>query len=249
MLPPELKTLTDSNYDIYIVDCLNTSQKQIRYDMYVNITTSNNILSSAKKQIIFRDAYLLDSNSIDYIFEKSRNKIVYLINLNTNQERNLMKKYRNKYKYYNCVYDPNKDNFFLYLKQLMFQQTNRYKLMNSTLGTNVKVIMDYIGYNLPFTNLSVTDMRYNYNLLHDLYRYLYKIPNNHILNNIIINLRVPTFGTALKFPPKHQKLKKIKKEKKMTKQNLEKLASEKMITYFERDIKWSKTSTDEDGLF
>jgi hypothetical protein len=240
------------NKNNLIIDCLNGSTKKIRFLIYNAITGTSNILSHGKQQIIIRDSNKLDNELLNFIFSNSRNKDIYLINLNPTQERFLFKNHRNKYRYYEGAYDPSKDNFFIYLKKILFQNENRYKLLDEFESLNEGTILDFIGYNLPMSNLDNQLLLDNYDILNNLYKYKYKVKREYILNIITKLLNVPSFGVSIGFPPKKAKIKKKKKkDKKMTNNDAWKLASKKMVNYFKNKDNYFKEDNEikEGGLF
>lgn len=234
------------------IDCLSGNIKKIRFLIYNTITGTSNILSQGKQQILIRDSYKLDNELLNFIFSNSRNKDIYLININTKQERFLYKNHRNRYKYHKCKYDPSKDNFFIYLKKLLFQSENRDGLLDEFNDLNEGTILNFIGYNLPMSNLDNILLYDNYNILNRLYKYKYKIKREYILNIIVKTLNIPSFGISVGFPPNKGKVKvKEIKVKKITNKKLQKLASEKMVTYFKNKDTYfnEEAKAEEGGLF
>jgi len=226
----DINNLT-KNKNSNVIDCLSSSIKKIKFLIYNTITSTTNIISHGKQYILIRDSYKLDNELINFIFKNSRNKDIYLININPKQERFLYKNHRNKYRYYKCKYDPTKDNFFIYLKRLIFQNENREDLLDEFNNLNLDTILNFIGYNLSMSNLDKISLQDNYRIINRLYKYKYKIKREYIMNIITKVLKIPSFGVAVNFPPQIKKSKKVKIEKESTK-DLQLLASEKMVNYF-----------------
>jgi len=238
------------NYDTQTIDCLGTNKKNVKFLINNAITSTSNILSHRKQQVIIKDANKIKIGLIDIMFKNSKNKDIYLININVKQEKYIYKNHRNKYKYFNCSYNSNKDNFFLYLKKLLYQNNNRDSLLNEFKNTNIETILNFISYNLPLSNLNAEELYINYNLLNKLYKYQYKIKSDHILKLIIKKLIIPTFGISVTMPPKNNEEKVV--EEKPPNVNIRKLAAEKMVNYFKNrnDYFNHKISyVEDDGLF
>ncbi len=240
------------NKNNIIIDCLSSSIKKMKFLIYNTITSTTSILSHGKQYILIRDAYKLDNELLNFIFKNSRNKDIYLININTNQERFIYKNHRNKYQYYKCKYDPTKNNFFIYLKKLIFQNENRENLLDEFNNLNMGTILNFIGYNLSMSNLNKISLYDNYRIINRLYKYKYKIKRKHIMNIITKVLKIPSFGVAINFPPQIKKNKDKKvKDKKESSKDLQLLASKKMVNYFknkENNFN-NKTVKVEGGLF
>lgn len=232
MKQEDINEFMGTKWDNIVIDCLSYTGKQRNFFVINTIESSSyNELTHGKRQFIIKNVNVLSNSILDIIFS-NRNKLIYLINVNHNQEKYIYIKYRGKYRYYKCKYNPHEDNFLLYLKKLIFLKDNRMKLIETNNVKNIRYILKFISYNLPYTNLTNDEMLKNVELLIELDKYSFIINKDTILKILLNLFIVPTFGYTVEFPPKVKISKKTKKQKELTQNEVYELALERMTDYY-----------------
>ena len=124
------------------------------------------------------------------------------------------------------------------------------KLIGFENATNIRYILKFISYNLPYTNLDNNEMLKNIELLIELDNYCFVINKDSILTLLLNLFIVPTFGYTVEFPPSVKTNKKNKKQKELTQNEVYDLSLERMTDYYKnRDkIFLNKTIEPDGGL-
>lgn len=232
MKQEDINNIISTKWENVIVDCLSYTGKERKFFVINTIESSSyNDLTRSKRQFIIKNVNVLSNDILDIIFSNKK-KLIYLINISYNQEKYIYRKYRGKYKYHKCKFNPNEDNFFLYLKRLIFLKDNRMKLIGFEKATNIRYILKFISYNLPYTNLDNNEMLKNIELLIELDKYSFVIDKDLILTVLLNLFIVPTFGYTVEFPPSVKTNKKNKKQKELTQNEVYDLSLERMTDYY-----------------
>ncbi|KKN01875.1 hypothetical protein LCGC14_1123270 [marine sediment metagenome] len=247
MKQEDINEFMNTKWENIVFDCLHYTGKERRFFILNTIDSSSyNNLTHSKRQFIIKNVNVLSTNILDAIFSNS-NKLIYLINVSYNQEKYIYKKYRGKYRYYKCKFSPNEDNFLLYLKRLIFSKDNRMKLIKFNNANNIRYILKFISYNLPYTNLEKEEMLENVELLIELDKYSFVINKDKILRVLLNLFIVPSFGYTVTFPPRVKFNKKSKKQKETTQTEVYELSLEKMTDYYKNREKIFMDNNDFEG--
>lgn len=229
MPPTEINNLLKDYKDSITINCLSYSTKSIK------VVVENSILSNGFDNLnnslvhLIENTYFTDNSIFDIIFKYWR-KNIYVINVSKKQEKYIYKKYKGKYKYFNCSYSKDETN--LQILKLMFLPENRATLIDEKYKYPTNYLLKLISYNLIDTDLNTKQLLENYNLLLDLDKYCHKINNELILSLLTTNFKIPSYIPKFKHPPRISKKENKQKEKKLSKINIEKLAKEQMKNYF-----------------
>ena len=228
----DINNIISVKWENIVIDCLSYAGKKRRFFVINTIESpSFSDLTRSKRQFIIKNVNVLSNNVLDIIFS-NRNKLIYLINVSYNQEKYIYRKYKGKYKYHKCKFNPNENSFFLYLKRLIFLKDNRMKLIEFENATNIRYILKFISYNLPYTDLGTNKMLKNIELLIELDKYSFVI-NKDLIMTLLLNLFiVPTFGYTVEFPPSIRTDKKTKKQKDPTQDEVYEMSLEMMTDYY-----------------
>lgn len=229
MLSTEIEDLLKDYKDSTIINCLSYNSKSMK------VMVENSLLSTGFDNLnnsmvyIIKNTYFADNVIFDIIFNYRR-KNIYIINVSQKQEKYIYRKYKGKYKYFNCSFT--KDNKHLQILKLMFLPENRISLLDEELPYPIKYILNLISYNLIDTDLKNKQLLKNYNLLLDLDKYCYKVNNKLILSLLATIFENPSYIPKFKYIPKKVQKDIKQKNKKSKKINIELLAKENMKNYF-----------------
>lgn len=226
MPPTEIKELLKDYKDSTTVNCLSYSSKSIK------VMVENSILSTGLDNLnnsmvyIIKNTYFTDNTIFNIIFKYWR-KNIYVINVSQKQEKYIYRKYKGKYKYFNCSFT--KDETHLKLLKLIFLPENRTSLINENFKYPMHYILKTISYNLIDTDLENKQLLDNYNLLLNLDKYCYKVDNKLIISLLTTIFKNPSYIPKFNYPPSKTKKENKQKSKKA---NIKTLAKENMKKYF-----------------